>query len=74
MLRLCSTSHSTLQFSSAALFNQDLSGWDLPADGSDVICTNFAYQASAWLDAYDGSIAGKTPPLSEDLINAGCGP
>ena len=43
-------------------------------DGSDVICTNFASQASAWLDAYDGSIAGKTPPLSEDLINAGCGP
>ncbi len=59
-------------FKFAISFNQDLSSWNGSAlrDGQ---CLNFAYSASAWLGAYGGSIAGKTPPLSQSMIAAGCG-
>ena len=57
-------------FSNATGFNQDLSNWDACSVTS---CENFASGATAWLNAYGGSIAGKTPPLSASLIAAGCG-
>ena len=57
-------------FQGAANFNQDLSNWN----GSSLIfCSIFATSATAWLNAYGGSIAGKNPPLSASLITAGCG-
>ena len=57
-------------FDGAANFNQDLSNWN----GSSLnFCTTFANNATAWLNAYGGSIAGKNPPLSASLITAGCG-
>ena len=56
-------------FNSAHKFNQDLSSWD----GSSLLrCGAFADDATAWLAAYDGSIA-TTPPLSPSLVAAGCG-
>jgi hypothetical protein len=57
-------------FYGAAAFNQDLSSWNAHPLLS---CISFAENATAWLAAYDGSIAGKTPPLSASLISAGCG-
>ena len=57
-------------FDGATAFNQDLSSWDASLVAN---CDNFADDATAWLDAYAGSIAGKTPPLSESMIDAGCG-
>ena len=57
-------------FYDADAFNQDLSSWDASAVGER---TAFARYAIAWLAAYDGSISGKTPPLSASLIAAGCG-
>jgi surface protein len=59
-----------LMFSGADAFNQDLSSWDASLVES---CGLFADDATAWLAAYGGSIAGKTPPLSPSLIAAGCG-
>ena len=59
-------------FFQASAFNQDLSSWSgtfLPV----AVCTYFAEGATAWLAAYDGSIANKNPPLSAGLIAAGCG-
>jgi len=47
-----------------------LSSWDASSVTS---CAEFAGFATAWLDAYSGSILGKTPPLSASLIAAGCG-
>ena len=57
-------------FREADAFNQDLSSWDALSLQE---CRNFAPFASAWLNAYGGSIAGKTPPLSASMIAAGCG-
>ena len=57
-------------FRNNSSFNQDLSAWEAASLSS---CTDFAYQAESWLTAYDGSIAGKTPPLSVSMIAAGCG-
>ena len=57
-------------FMGAAAFNQDLSIWDASALA---YCTNFAKNANAWLAAYSGSIQNKKPPLSDSLIDAGCG-
>ena len=57
-------------FRDATAFNQDLSSWDASSVTS---CAEFADFATAWLDAYSGSILGKTPPLSSSLIAAGCG-
>jgi len=57
-------------FYGAEAFNQDLSTWEAI---SLIDCTDFATSATAWLDAYSGSIAGKTPPLHPQLIAAGCG-
>ena len=54
----------------ATSFNQDLSFWDASSVGS---CTDFAGYATAWLNAYGGSIEDKTPPLSASMIAAGCG-
>jgi len=51
-------------------FNQDLSSWDASAVE---LCQDFARYAIRWLAAYDGSISGKTPPLSASMIAAGCG-
>jgi surface protein len=56
-------------FLGAAAFNQDLSSW---VAGSLQACSDFATDATAWLGAYSGSIAGKTPPLSTPMIAAGC--
>jgi surface protein len=57
-------------FYGATAFNQDLSSWD--ASSVTDYCTAFANSATAWLAAYSGSIAGKTPPLSASMIDAGC--
>ena len=57
-------------FNQAVSFNQDLSSWNASFVEN---CGNFADDALAWLDAYSGSIAGKTPPLSPTMIAAGCG-
>ena len=57
-------------FEQATSFNQDLSFWDASSVG---FCNDFAGYATAWLNAYGGSIADKTPPLSASLIAAGCG-
>ena len=57
-------------FDGATAFNQDLSSWDA---SSVTDCVAFANSATAWLAAYSGSIAGKTPPLSASMIDAGCG-
>ena len=57
-------------FFGASAFNHDLSKWRAPLVTS---CKQFADGATAWLDAYSGPIAGKTPPLSTSLIAAGCG-
>ena len=57
-------------FLGAESFNQDLSSWN----GSALTnCTSFATGATSWLNAYSGSIAGKSPPLSQTLIDALCG-
>ncbi|MHC8598674.1 BspA family leucine-rich repeat surface protein [Arenicellales bacterium IMCC55707] len=57
-------------FRNATAFNQDLSSWNAAALTT---CNAFARDATAWLAAYDGAVAGKTPPLSATLIAAGCG-
>jgi surface protein len=57
-------------FLKSPAFNQDLSSWDASLVSS---CEQFAPEATAWLNAYGGSIAGKTPPLSPSLIAATCG-
>lgn len=59
-------------FGGATSFNQDISSWDGSslADGQ---CTDFALGATAWLAAYNGTIA-TTPPISPSMIAAGCGP
>lgn len=61
----------TEMFRGATSFNQDLTGWIAQSLNLNK-CTEFAKNATAWLSEYSGSIAGKTPPLSETLINAGC--
>ena len=53
----------------AEVFNQDLSDWDASSVEN---CRDFARGATAWLDAYDGSLFGKSPPLSYSMIAAGC--
>lgn len=58
-------------FAFATSFNQDLQTWVVPGGMS---CTFFATCATAWLGAYSGTIAGKSPPLSSTMINANCGP
>jgi len=60
----------SVMFRNAAVFNQNLSNWDA---SSVQVCVYFATNATAWLSAYGGSIAGKTPPLSASMIAAGCG-
>ncbi|MHC8733814.1 BspA family leucine-rich repeat surface protein [Arenicellales bacterium IMCC56312] len=57
-------------FNGASAFNQILSSWNAAAVPS---CGNFATGATAWLAAYSGTIANKTPPLSASLRAAGCG-
>ncbi|MDA8555022.1 BspA family leucine-rich repeat surface protein [Luminiphilus sp.] len=57
-------------FKDASAFNHDLSNWDACLVNS---CAYFASGATAWLNAYSGSIAGKTPPLSACLILRRCG-
>jgi len=57
-------------FKDASAFNHDLSNWDACLLSS---CAYFASGATAWLNAYSGSIAGKTPPLSACLILRRCG-
>ena len=57
-------------FKDASAFNHDLSNWDACLVNS---CAYFASGATAWLNAYSGSIAGKTPPLSACLILRFCG-
>jgi surface protein len=61
-------------FSGAYQFNQDLSGWDAAslAPGTTIVCWGFASGATAWLEAYGGSIAS-TPPISQAMIDANCG-
>lgn len=56
-------------FNGASDFNQNLSFWEADALTT---CADFALNAADWLAAYDGSIAGKNPPLSATLIAAGC--
>ncbi len=68
-----SVEHLDYMFLGASSFNQDLQSWTLPSAGSSTTCTDFAYGASAWLDAHEGMITGKSPPLSVDLVAAGCG-
>lgn len=58
-------------FAFATSFNQDLQTWVVPGGMS---CTFFATGATAWLGAYSGTIAGKSPPLSSTMINANCRP
>ena len=62
----------SLMFSEASSFNRDLSGW-AAGQMQYLNCQGFSEGATAWLNAYGGSIAGKTPPLSASLIAAGCG-
>jgi surface protein len=57
-------------FKDASAFNHDLSNWDACLVNG---CSYFASGATAWLNAYSGSIAGKTPPLSACLIRGYCG-
>ncbi|WPT11885.1 hypothetical protein PSENEW3n2_00005385 [Picochlorum sp. SENEW3] len=59
-------------FAEASSFNQILSSWDASAleEGN---CFRFALGATAWLNAYEGGIAGKNPPLSDSMIAAICG-
>ena len=57
-------------FYNATAFNQNLSSWNAAAVTS---CGGFATGATAWLAAYSGAIANKTPPLSASLRAAGCG-
>ena len=57
-------------FKDASAFNHDLSNWEAWLVNS---CAYFASGATAWLNAYSGSIAGKTPPLSASLIDKRCG-
>ena len=56
-------------FRATAAFNQDVSAWT----ASPTECSNFATGADAWLGAYSGTIR-TTPPLSQSMIDAGCGP
>ncbi len=58
----------------ATSFNQDLSTWTV----YDFIpCFGFADGATAWLEQYGvgspPSIANQNPPLSQTMIDAGCG-
>ncbi len=58
----------------ATAFNQNLQTWTVPAG---MECTDFATGATAWLDAYPPGVGGtiaSTPPLSQSMIDAGCGP
>jgi surface protein len=57
-------------FERASTFNHDLGSWDVPVGMN---CSSFANEATAWLAQYGGSIAGKSPPLSSTMIDAGCG-
>lgn len=56
-------------FASAEKFNQNLSEWSV---AGDLDCFKFADGATDWEAEYDGSITGKTPPLSASMIAAGC--
>ena len=60
----------SFMFYQAVAFNHDLSNWQAWLVFS---CSDFATGATAWLNAYSGSIAGKTPPLSASLIDKRCG-
>ena len=60
----------SFMFYQAVAFNHDLSNWQAWSLNS---CAYFATGATAWLNAYSGSIAGKTPPLSASLIAQSCG-
>ena len=60
----------SFMFNDASAFNHDLSNWDACLVNG---CSFFASGATAWLNAYSGSIAGKTPPLSACLIRGYCG-
>ena len=56
-------------FNGAAAFNQDISAWTARPE----YCIPFANGATAWLYAYGGTIR-TTPPLSQSMIDVGCGP
>ena len=56
-------------FVDAEKFNRNLSSWNV---AGDLDCFNFADGATDWKAEYDGSISGKTPPLSPSMIVAGC--
>jgi surface protein len=56
-------------FASAEKFNQNLSEWSV---AGDLDCFKFADGATDWKAEYDGSITGKTPPLSASMTAAGC--
>ena len=60
----------SFMFYQAVAFNHDLSNWQAWLLYS---CDEFATGATAWLNAYSGSIAGKTPPLSASLVDKRCG-
>ena len=59
----------SFMFFDATAFNQDLSDW---VASSGLVCGSFASQATAWLNAYSGSINSE-PPLSGYMIDRGCG-
>ena len=55
-------------FRGATTFLQDLSNWNAPnISAHSTGCEDFAFSATTWLNAYGGSIADKTPPLSASL-------
>ena len=56
-------------FRNAEKFNRNLSEWSV---AGDLDCFKFADGATDWKAEYNGSISGKTPPLSPLMIAAGC--
>lgn len=57
-------------FESATGFNQLLTCWNVSPSAS---CTNFGLDASTWVATYgSNAVTGTNPPLSDELIAAGC--
>jgi hypothetical protein len=64
-----SASNLSSMFNGAANFNQELTCWDvLPS----TTCTDFGLDATAWISTYGSNTVGTNPPLSDELIAAGC--
>ena len=56
-------------FAFATNFNQRLSCWDV---NDKMNCTAFGADATTWISTYGSNLNGTNPPLSDQLIAAGC--